>query len=105
MRAETELWIATLLPDKVALYRAQHQPLPTDNMQDLIGLGYALVKIFEEGMDVYMLLVRDSDLAIEDYSPNDRPDSEWRRVTDACFARPWRRIPQIFCFSREVGHG
>lgn len=97
----TEVWVAKLHEDKVAVYEQLHQRIPDAIVKQLSDKGFTNLKIYRDGLTLVMTLEWDSERINHHREINVPAEQEWDQLTGNCFAQSWKSIPQIFDFTEQ----
>ncbi len=96
MAVKTMYRIARLKPERIAEYEKLHDEIPGIIERMLREAGYAQLRIFREGVVLFMVLEHDEALAVPDRLIDDAAEAEWQRVTGACFEQFWQAAAEIY---------
>ncbi|AZN43146.1 L-rhamnose mutarotase [Paenibacillus albus] len=96
---QTMIRTAKLQPDKVDLYQKLHDGIPDINLKHMREAGIVSLRIFREGLTLFMIVETDSALEVSDRVVARELEERWHRLTGDCFAEFWTDANEIFNFS------
>lgn len=95
-----EIKVAKLHPDKIERYEQLHRDIPAGNVKHMQEGGMISLRIFREGLTLFMIVEKDPTLELPDRVIDQALGEEWHRVTGECFAEFWRDATEIYRFAR-----
>lgn len=98
---QTEIKVAHLQPDQVDRYEQLHRDIPAGNEKHMREAGIVSLRIFREGLTLFMIVESDPSLAIPDRVIDIQLEEEWHRLTGECFSSIWQDAKEIYRFQRE----
>ena len=97
----TEIKVAHLHPDQVERYEQLHRDIPAGNEQHMREAGIVSLRIFREGLTLFMIVESDSSLALPDRVIDHQLEEEWHRLTGECFSKTWQDTSEIYQLPKE----
>jgi len=97
----TEIKVAHLHPDQVERYEQLHRDIPAGNEQHMREAGIISLRIFREGLTLFMVVESDPSLALPDRVIDHELEEEWHRLTGECFSYIWWDASEIYKLHRE----
>ncbi|MGZ9583203.1 L-rhamnose mutarotase [Paenibacillus marinisediminis] len=96
----TEVRVAQLHPDQVERYEQLHREIPAGNEKHMREAGIVSLRIFREGLVLFMIVESDSSLALPDRIVDQRLEEEWHRLTGECFSKTWQVASEVYRLHR-----
>ncbi len=97
----TTIKVAHLHADQVERYEQLHRDIPAGNEKHMREAGIVSLRIFREGLILFMIVETDLSLEIPTRIVDQQLEEEWRRLTSACFSSFWQDANEIYRFQRE----
>lgn len=97
----SEIKVAHLHPDQVERYEQLHRDIPAGNEQHMQEAGIVSLRIFREGLTLFMIVESDSSLALPDRVIDHQLEEEWHRLTGECFSKTWQDASEIYQLPKE----
>ncbi|MFC5404066.1 L-rhamnose mutarotase [Cohnella soli] len=92
--------VARLHPDQVERYEQLHRDIPADNEKHMREAGIASLRIFREGLTLFMIVESDPSLVVPDRVVDLQLEEEWHRLTGECFASFWQDAVGVYRLER-----
>ncbi|WP_152392008.1 L-rhamnose mutarotase [Paenibacillus guangzhouensis] len=92
----TEIKVAHLHPDQVQRYEQLHRDIPAGNERHMREAGIVSLRIFREGLTLFMIVESDPSLALPDRVIDHALEEEWHLLTGKCFSKVWRDASEIY---------
>ncbi|WP_054027457.1 L-rhamnose mutarotase [Bacillus sp. FJAT-28004] len=93
--------IAKLYADQVEHYEQLHNEIPELNKKYMQEAGIISLRIFREGLSLFMIVESDSMLEVPDRFVDPVVEERWQQLTGACFWNTWEDANEIFTFTRR----
>lgn len=100
---KTIVKIAKLHPDKVEFYQKLHDEIPELNKKHMQEAGIVSLRIFREGLTLFMIVESDPALAVQGRYIDQAAEARWHELTGECFSQIWEDADEIYTFVREEG--
>lgn len=101
----TEIKVAHLHPDQVERYEQLHRDIPAGIEKHIREAGTVSLRIFREGLTLYMIIESDPSLLIPDRVIDNMLEEEWHRLTGECFSKTWQDASEVYRFHNEDSKG
>ncbi|MCC3375926.1 L-rhamnose mutarotase [Cohnella sp. REN36] len=99
----TQVKVAFLHPDQVERYEQLHRDIPAGNEKHMREAGIVSLRIYREGLTLFMIVESDPSLALSDRLVDERLEEEWHRLTGECFSKIWQDASEIYRLHRNDG--
>ena len=93
--------VAYLLPDQVELYEQLHRDIPAGNEKHMREAGITSLRMFREGLTLFMIVESDPSLAVPDRVIDHQLEEDWHRLTGQCFSKIWQDASEIYSLSMD----
>lgn len=93
---KTEIKVAHLLPEQVERYEQLHRDIPAANEKHMREAGIVSLRIFREGLILFMIVESDSSIALPDRVIDHQLEEEWHRLTGECFSKVWQDAYEVY---------
>jgi L-rhamnose mutarotase len=104
MKSITEVYIATLLPDKVALYQELHDRIPEQIETNLKEKGIVSLEIYRSGLELCMIVRKNSGKAAVLKNVDLELERWWQSETGNCFETLWQQSSPIYHLEDKGGN-
>ena len=94
----TEIKVAHLHPHQVQRYEQLHRNIPAGNEKHMRESGIVSLRIFREGLTLFMIVESDPSLALPGWVIDRQLEEAWHRLTGECFSKTWRDASEIYKF-------
>jgi L-rhamnose mutarotase len=104
MKSITEVYFATLLPDKVALYQELHDRIPEQIETNLREDGIESLEIYRSGLELCMIVrkISGKPAALRNVDPE--LELWWQSETGNCFETFWQLSSPIYHLESKGGN-
>lgn len=92
---------AKLHADQVEQYEQLHNEIPELNKQYMQESGIISLRIFRDGLNLFMIVEADSKFEVLDRVVDAAVEERWQQLTGACFSEMWVDANEIFTFTRK----
>ena len=95
-----EVKVAQLHPEQVERYEQLHRDIPAANEKHMREAGIVSLRIFREGLTLFMIVESDPSQAIPDRVVDQQLEEAWHRQTGECFSQIWQDAVEVYRLDR-----